>query len=41
MSMRRPKPPLLLRPEESEKLRSVAAARTLPHGLVRRARSFC
>lgn len=38
MPMGRPKPPLLLRPEESEQLRSVAASRTLPHGLVRRAR---
>src|SRR5712692_5177897 len=33
-----PSRPLLLRPEESEQLRSVAASRTLPHGLVRRAR---
>src|ERR1019366_9211834 len=38
MPMGRPKPPLLLGPEESERLRSVAASRTLPHGLVRRAR---
>jgi putative transposase len=38
MPMGRPKPPLLLGPEESEQLRSVAASRTLPHGLVRRAR---
>src|SRR6202051_4533758 len=38
MPMGRPKPPLLLHPEESEQLRSVAASRTLPHGLVRRAR---
>ncbi|MGH9741738.1 MAG: IS630 family transposase, partial [Candidatus Acidiferrum sp.] len=38
MPMGRPKPALLLRPEESEQLRSVAASRTLPHGLVRRAR---
>ena len=38
MPMGRPKPPLLLRPEESEQLRSVAVSRTLPHGLVRRAR---
>jgi len=36
--MGRPKPPLVLRPEESEQLRAVAASRTLPHGLVRRAR---
>jgi len=38
MPMGRPKPPLLLRREESEQLRSVAVSRTLPHGLVRRAR---
>lgn len=38
MPMGRPKPPLLLRPEESEQLHSVAVSRTLPHGLVRRAR---
>ncbi len=38
MPMGRPKPPLLLGPEESEQLRAVAASRTLPHGLVRRAR---
>jgi len=38
MPMGRPKPPLVLNPEESEQLRSVAASRTLPHGLVRRAR---
>jgi len=31
MPLGRPKPPLLLRPEESEQLRSVAASRTLPH----------
>lgn len=30
MPMGRPKPPLLLRPEESEQLRSVAASRSLP-----------
>ncbi len=38
MPMGRPKPPLVLSPEESEQLRAVAASRTLPHGLVRRAR---
>ena len=38
MPMGRPKPPLLLSPEESNQLRAVAASRTLPHGLVRRAR---
>lgn len=38
MPMGRPKPPLLLRPDESEQLCSVVASRTLPHGLVRRAR---
>ena len=36
--MGRPKPPLVLRPEESEQRRAVAASRTLPHRLVRRAR---
>lgn len=38
MPMGRPKPPLVLGPEESAQLRAVAASRTLPHGLVRRAR---
>ena len=38
MPMGRPKPPMLLPPEEIEQLRSVAVSRTLPHGLVRRAR---
>lgn len=38
MPMGRPKPPLLLSPEESQQLQPVAASRTLPHGLVRRAR---
>lgn len=38
MPMGRPKPPLLLGPEEHEQLRAVASSRTLPHGLVRRAR---
>jgi putative transposase len=34
----RPKPPLVLSPEESQQLRAIAASRTLPHGLVMRAR---
>ena len=38
MPIGRPKPPLLLSPEENEQLRAVAASRTLPHGLVMRAR---
>ena len=38
MPMGRPKPLLLLGPEESEQLRAVASSRTLPHGLVLRAR---
>src|SRR3972149_310920 len=38
MPMGRPKPPLLLGPEETERLGAVAASRTLPHGLVTRAR---
>ena len=38
MPMGRPKPPLLLSPEESQQLRALAASRTLPHGLVMRAR---
>jgi putative transposase len=35
--MGRPKPVLLLNPEESQQLRAVATSRSLPHGLVRRA----
>ena len=38
MPLGRPKPPLVLNPEESEQLQAVAASRTLAHGLVRRAR---
>ena len=38
MPMGRPKPLLLLGPEESEQLRAVSFSRTLPHGLVLRAR---
>src|SRR3972149_8429150 len=38
MPMGRPKPPLVLSPEKSQQLRAVAASRTLPHGLVMRAR---
>lgn len=38
MPMGRPKPPLVLSPEESERLRALVASRTLPHGLVMRAR---
>ena len=38
MSMGRPKTPLLLNPEETAQLQSVAASRSLPHGLVLRAK---
>lgn len=38
MPMGRPKTPLLLGPEESQQLRAVASSRSLPHGLVMRAR---
>jgi len=38
MPMGRPKEPLVLAPEESEQLRAVAASRSLPYGLVRRAK---
>jgi putative transposase len=38
MPMGRPKTPLLLNPEENAQLRAVAASRSLPHGLVMRAR---
>jgi len=38
MPMGRPKTPLLLNPEEKAQLRAVAASRSLPHGLVLRAK---
>jgi putative transposase len=38
MPIGRPKPPLVLSPEESQQLRAVATSRSLPHGLVMRAR---
>jgi putative transposase len=38
MPMGRPKTPLLLNPEENAQLRAVAASRSLPHGLVLRAK---
>ena len=38
MSMGRPKTPLLLNPEENAQLQAVAASRSLPHGLVLRAK---
>jgi putative transposase len=38
MPMGRPKTPLILSPEESEQLRAVSASRSLPYGLVLRAK---
>jgi putative transposase len=38
MPIGRAKPPLVLSPEESQQLRAVATSRSLPHGLVMRAR---
>ena len=38
MPLGRPKPPLLLDPEDSERVRSVPASRTMPDGPVRRVR---
>jgi len=38
MKRGRPKPPVILSKEEGEQLRSIANSRSLPHGLVRRAR---